>query len=72
MACDHYSWLQSSLNRNGTTYTGPLPFGRNCNFKKSTIIDPSPNYHMPHKPRFVSLNQKNLSDSYFVYLYIWL
>ena len=56
MACDHYSWLQSSLNRNGTTYTGPLPFGRNYNVKKSAIIDPSPNYHMPYKPRFVSLN----------------
>ena len=56
MACDHYSWLQSSLNRNGTTYTGPLPFGRNYNVKKSAIIDPSPNYHMPHKARFVSLN----------------
>ena len=56
MACDHYSWLQSNLNRNGTTYNGPLPFGRNYNVKKSAIIDPSPNYRLPYKPSFVSLN----------------
>ena len=55
MANDHHSWLQSNLNRNGTTYAGPLPFGRNYNIRKSAIIDgPNRNYDM--SPPFVSLN----------------